>query len=388
METPRPKILNPVSDRTEIKKLRNNRCVHVVDTFDEQLKELFLVRHPKLRLNPREASIQVTKFLQLQQAKPLEEQGKWMYFQWNNTLVHILDEPDFFELRTSRNHNLITSKEQAVLQNFRVGIAGLSVGNSAALTLALEGFETMRLADFDELSISNLNRIRSSITQLNINKTIITARQIYELNPYAKLELFTRGLKDEKTLKNFIAGPPKLRLLIDEIDDVIMKMRLRVFARKLHIPVISAADNGDNALVDVERFDVEPTRPIFHGALEKVDSQMLKAETFGEKIKLINTMVGVEYVTSRMKQSLLQVGDTLYAWPQLGGAAILSGAALAYLAKKIAFKEELRSGKYDINFDRIFDSQYDLPIKKQRREKETKDFLANMNINFLLPYNE
>ncbi len=354
--------------------------LRIVDAFEDQLKELFLVRHPKLKFNPEEAKKQSTAFINSQKEKQRpEEQGRWIYFEWNNALVHILAEPDFFELRVSRNHNLITKEEQETLRGFRIGIAGLSVGNSIALALALEGFEKMRLADFDELSLSNLNRIRASIIQLGTNKAILTARQIYELNPYAKLELFQKGIKEEQPLKKFLAGPPKLQLLIDEMDDVIMKIRLRLIARKLRIPVLSAADNGDNAIIDVECFHLESARKIYHGTIGEFGSPRLKEISFPDKMKLLPKIVGIELVTSRMKQSFLAVGKILYAWPQLGGAAMLSGAAIAYLVKKIALHEKLPSGKYDVSLERIFDSHYDSPKVKRGREREMQDFLVEQN---------
>ena len=370
-----PQILDPKRQKAKIQVFQKNAHIHIVDTFEGQLEELFLVRHPKLKMNPAKAKTQVAQFLALQKEKPFQEQGKWVYFPWNNTFVHILAENDFFELRTARNQNLITKEEQKKLRTFRAGIAGLSVGNSAALAMGLEGFETMRLADFDELSLSNLNRIRGSITQLGLNKTEMTARHIYELNPYAKLKLFPKGLPTKKDLKRFVAGPPRLNVLIDEVDDVIMKVELRKLAKTLRIPILSVADNATSAVADVERFDLEPKRKLYHGLLGNIEDKNLEGMSFPEKIKLISKMVGVEYVASRMKQSVLEVGNTLYSWPQLGGAAMLSGATIAYLAKKIALGEKLQSGKYDVNFDRIFDKNYDSESKKLKRNKETKEFL-------------
>jgi hypothetical protein len=368
-------LLKP-DQKADFNSLRKKQpYLHIVDTFENQLEELFLARHPKLKMNPAEAKKQSAELLASQKKKLPEKQGSWVYFPWNSALVHILEEEDFFELRTARNKNLITQQEQTKFRVFRIGIAGLSVGNSAALALALEGFETMRLADFDELSLSNLNRIRGSITQLGLNKALITARQMYELNPYAKLELFEKGIQEKINLQKFISGPPKLNLLIDETDDVIMKIELRKIAKRFKIPVLSIADNGTNAICDVERFDLEPNRKLYHGLLGDIENQNLEGVSFPQKIKLINSMVGVDYVASRMKQSVLEVGNTLYSWPQLGGAAMLSGAAITYLAKKIAAGEKLKSGKYDVNFDRIFDTQYDSPAKKQHRAKETKSFL-------------
>jgi len=65
-----------------------------------------------------------------------------------NEVVHLLEESEFAELRTNRNRYKITPDEQATLARKRIGVVGLSVGQSAALILALErSFSEMRLAD-------------------------------------------------------------------------------------------------------------------------------------------------------------------------------------------------------------------------------------------------
>jgi hypothetical protein len=125
-------------------------------------------------------------------------------------------------------------------------------------------------------------------------------------------------------------------------------------ARKFRVPVISAADNGDNSIINVERFDVEPKRAIYHGSLGKVDLNKIKTMGFNDRVKLINKMVGFRYVTKRMKESLRKVGRELYGWPQLGGAALLGGALATYVVRKIALGEALRSGMYNVKIDQAF----------------------------------
>ncbi|HRF79656.1 MAG TPA: hypothetical protein PL070_06180, partial [Flavobacteriales bacterium] len=90
--------------------------------------------------------------------------GVWVFYPWADRLVHLLDEPEFALVRTDRNRNKITREEQAELATKKVGVIGLSVGQSVSLTLALErSFGEIRLADFDTLELSNLNRIRSGV---------------------------------------------------------------------------------------------------------------------------------------------------------------------------------------------------------------------------------
>jgi len=59
-----------------------------------------------------------------------------------------------------------------------------------------------------------------------------------------------------------------------------------------------------------------------------------------------------------MTESLLQVGKTIYSWPQLGDAATLSGVAIAYALRRIALKQPLTQQKVEISLDSIFDPTY------------------------------
>ena len=370
-----PIILNPrlEKDGKKYDSLRKNKGVFVCDDYYGQLRELFLARNPKLRGRPFEADNLANGFIEKRAARaPIARQGRWVYFPWNGCLTHILSKKEFYELRSARNKNLITGSEQELIKGFKVGIAGLSVGNSIALTLALEGFRSFALGDFDKISLSNLNRIRAGVQFLGVNKSEAAARQLYETDPYVSARVFERGVRSDADLVKFMGG---LDLLVDEMDDAVMKVKLRESARRMKLPVVSAADNGDGVIADVERFDLERKREIFHGRLGAARVKRIGEMKFNEKMSLINDMVGAEYVTLRMKESFLMVGRDLYGWPQLGGAAMLAGSVIAYAAKKIALGEPLRSGKYDVSLDRVFIPRYDSPVALKRRGKETKKFL-------------
>ena len=87
-------------------------------------------------------------------------------------------------MRTDRNRNKFRPEEQARLTGKRVGIIGLSVGQSVALTMALERTAgELRLADFDRIELTNLNRIRSRAHAIRMNKAVNVAREIAEIDP-------------------------------------------------------------------------------------------------------------------------------------------------------------------------------------------------------------
>jgi hypothetical protein len=349
----------------------------IYDQYLDQLLELFTSRHPELKLMPERKEEFWMEFLAAREERSeLKLQGRWVYFSWKNVFCHLLEPEEFFELRLSRNRNLITSEEQGVFSKSIIGITGLSVGSSVAKALALSGFRHFRLADHDVLGLSNMNRICASVVDIGKGKTRIAAEQFWEIDPFTAIEEFANGIMNEETAIQFLKTSNPLSVLVDEMDDVVMKIKIRKLARAMRIPVVSAADNGDNVIVDVERFDEEEDRPLFHGRIPYLDSLDLNHLSFPERFRLINDMVGVEIVTESMKASLKEVGRTLYTWPQLGSTAMIAGAAVAQAVRRILLKHPFPSDKYQVNMERIFTPNYDEASAKDHREKVTEEFLT------------
>lgn len=362
-------------DRRSLEELLSERKIQqVIDDYREQLHELFAVKNPSIVYSPEFPYKFEQYYAELEKKTPLVEHGRWVYYPWLSTLVHILEDKDFQLVRTARNRNLITSEEQEKFYNSVVGLAGLSVGNSVALAMALQGgARHIRLADHDRLALSNTNRIRAGVDNLGLPKVEMTARQIYALNPYAKIELFSDGL-NQKNIKKFFAGPPKLDIVIDEIDNLAVKFLIREQAKRHRLAVVMAADNGDNGVVDIERYDLNPRTPFFHGRMGKVSYKMLSnLDKFGIG-KMITKHVGAENVTDRMKGSLLEMGKTIVSWPQLGGAALLNGSAVAYCVRKILNKQPLESNRSLVSLDELLIPAYNSPVQKKKRAKTAKEF--------------
>ena len=57
-------------------------------------------------------------------------------------------------------------------------------------------------------------------------------------------------------------------------DSFPIKILSRLKARDYHIPVLM--DTSDKGLIDIERFDLEPQRALFHGLLETEDYETIK----------------------------------------------------------------------------------------------------------------
>ena len=116
------------------------------------------------------------------------------------------------------------------------------------------------LADMDSLDPTNLNRIRSSYDQLGVHKVDIVAKKISELDPFIEQTHLKNGL-DESNLQEIIKRN-KPNIIVDEMDSLRMKVILRLQAKKHGIPVLMATDNGDNILLDIERYDTDKNLPM------------------------------------------------------------------------------------------------------------------------------
>lgn len=336
----------------------------VVDRYDLLLEDLFLIRNPRFKFIPDHTD-EVRAFTETYCAgKPLEDAGEWFYFPWNRTLAHYLPHREHQELRTARNRNLITKEEQEKFYNLTVAYAGLSVGSHGAMTVALMGgARRVRIADPDEVSPSNLNRIRSDFLALGRKKVDLVNEYLYQLNPYAEVTAFP-GVT-EATMDAFLDGAD---VLVEETDSLEMKIGLRLAARKKGIPVVMATDNGDGVIVEIERFDEDPSTQLFNGALGDITLEEFRSFPPPELPKLATKVAGPDFVVPRMLLSLKEVGQTLYSWPQLGDAATLSGVAIAYALRKIALGEPLGNGKMEINMDAIFDPTYGSDDARAARE--------------------
>lgn len=365
----KPLILNlaSVSDKNKfINIIKNNPNIIIVDDFIEQLKELFAINNPELYFDSKFENY-FNIFINQLQTEP-ELLGRWIYFPWLNTISHVLEERDFFKVRTSRNKLLITESEQIKFYNSTIGIAGLSIGNSVAISITLQGgAKNIRLADFDNLALSNTNRIHAGVNNLGLKKTQITARQIYEINPYANIEIYNTGI-NQQTIEKFLNN---LDLIIDEVDSIATKILIRKKAKEKKIPIIMGADNADMAVVDIERYDIDPKQKIFNGRIKEVKTDNLTKRELGG---LIAQLIGFNNHTPEMFNSLTELGKTLISWPQLGGTAMLNGSAVAFCARKILCNKSQITKRGIVSLEPLFIKNFHSKKQQIKRNQAIKNF--------------
>ncbi|BBY79444.1 Rv1355c family protein [Mycolicibacterium pulveris] len=269
---------------------------------------------------------------------------RWAYYPWRATVVSVLGPRGFRRLRLDRNRNLVTSAELDRLSRLRIGVVGLSVGHAIAYTLAAQGFcGQLRLADFDRLELSNLNRVPATVFDLGLNKAVVCARRIAELDPYIRLVVQTSGVTED-SIDEFMDD---VDIVLEECDSLDAKLLVREAARARRLPVLMAT--SDRCLLDVERFDLEPTRPTLHGLIGELRATELKDLDAREKVPHSLRLVDATQVSARMAASLIEVGKTLSTWPQIASEVALNTGAVAEAVRRIGLGEPLASGRVRID---------------------------------------
>ena len=336
------------SERKTIDFLKANNAVQVYDELRSQVAELLKSRHPEKKLKGDALNEAVTEFLK-EHDPP--EYGVWVFYPWSRRLVHLLPEEDFIFTRISPNNPKITRSEQEQLRNKKVGVVGLSVGQSISLILAMERIcGELRIADYDILELANLNRIRAGLHSMGLNKCVIVAREIMEIDPFFKVRLYPEGMTRENAEAFFNEGG-RLDLIVDECDSVEIKVGLRHIARKQGIPVVM--DMSDRGTIDVERFDLEPERPILHGWLDHLDVSNIGALTNEEKVPYMMPIFGIDTISKRLKASMVEIGESIHTWPQLATSVAMGGALAADTVRRIFLDQYHDSGRYFIDLDQL-----------------------------------
>jgi len=335
--------------RTTVKDLkrlaRRRRVWRTVDVYESQLGELFEILHPDERLSPTFANGRAA-FIEERRRPDPRMRGDWIYYPWNGRLVHTVEEQDYRLIRTNRNRYIVTAEEQGKLARACVALAGLSIGAHFAIGLAYSGIgQTLKLADFDTLATSNLNRVRAGLADIGSPKIEIVAQQVYDVDPYADLLLFPEGLS-EANLQSFLHDGGRPDVIFEAIDDFVMKINLRLAARQARIPVVMLTNLGDSLLVDIERYDLDPHLPLFNGLIGDTPEEIVSAPlTEAAKVKYAITIVGAEHIPTRVLDSLDALNRALVGRPQVFSTVTIGGGVAAYLARRLVLGQPLKSGR-------------------------------------------
>ena len=371
----------PAANSSKLNRLkRAHPYATIIDHYTDQLDELFEVTHPKYADNPTKKHDFLAKLFGHDN---FDQTGNWVFFPWNNTLTHILDETNFQKVRTARNFPLISHADQKKFHQLKVGVVGLSVGNSIVQSiLHTGGANTIKIADPDTLGLSNLNRIRANVADLGKNKTTLTKEQIYQVNPYANVHPYPKGITPDNIEVFFTQ--PKLDLVIDAADNLTVKNYLRLMARALKIPLLMTTDNGHESNTQIIRFDQSSDAGGMKGLPELAVQDIVNAFSYHEplnisdkqKLALIAQMVGPNNVSLEMqKGSMLRAQNKIAGWPQLATTVFLGGSLAAFAAHLIAKKTRTYPKQSSFNIKAHLTPSHHSKASKTAHQKHTQIFL-------------
>lgn len=336
--------------------------IKVVDPIETIAEDLYEMHHPDSKDNDDKKEAFVSDIYQ-QGA----DFGTWVHFPWSDTVVRFADKQDHQELRTFRNRNLFTPEEQRKLLLAHVAVIGMSVGSAVAEQLVVGGVGSHVLyADRDTLSVPNLNRIRSGMPEVGMNKVDIAAMKTSELDPYVQQTHLKAGLTPESLdrLQDF-----KPNVVFDEVDDLGVKVVLRRFAAEHGVPLIMATDVGEKSMIDVERYDNQPDTKAFLGRISNTEADQLASDQLSaeDKKRLMVKIIGIRNASTRLLGSLVEIDKTLGGFPQLGSTAAIGGALAELTAKEIILGRGPKSGRRVLSPRKALGMSQPDPLREQLR---------------------
>ena len=186
----------------------------------------------------------------------------------------------------TRTELLIGTQGLEKLRKSTVMILGIGgVGSYTVEALARAGVGHLILVDFDEISVTNLNRqIHALHSTIGEAKVEVMKRRILEVNPKAEIE----------TLQEFYSAANAARLLdrnlsyvIDAIDTVSSKVNLAKECLLRKIPLISSMGAGNR--LTAENYKVTDISKTSGDPLAKAMRKLLRKEGITTGVKVVSS---------------------------------------------------------------------------------------------------
>lgn len=342
------------TDNEAFEELLDQGDVTIHDGFETIAEDLFELNHPEKKGDLKEQQKYIEKLGELGLSY-----GEWVHFPWQRNVVRYPERDDHIQLRTYRNQYLITGEEQEKLNNTTIAVFGMSVGSNITDQLVQSGIGNKYvLGDFDTLAPSNLNRIRANMGQVGLRKVDIMARKISEVDPYIEQVHVHEGYDPDTTPE--ILDEHRPDIIVEEIDDVMTKARIRQYAKEQGIPLVMAADLAEMSLLHVERHDLDDVMP-FNGKLtkEEFDALLDGDLTDEQKLKMNIKILGARnaLANARFIESNLDIGKRLAGIPQLGAIATAGAALTDRGVREILLDRKLKSGVYKQSAEKTLGTQ-------------------------------
>jgi hypothetical protein len=244
---------------------------------------------------------------------------------------------------------------RARLESAVIGFAGVSVGGNV-----LEGWvrearpRTLKIADLDWVEPTNFNRgermslrhvVASRAARFDAKNPYDTPRIpkahyiAYEqqlVDPYLRPFVYGEGLT-RANIDRFLIGDahaggrePRLDVIVEEMDNLDLKMLVRERARSLGVDVMMMSDFGNQAHVLWNRFSTEPDAPLGYGVDDATLARALDDAHQGERAKVfafVGALCGADFAADQFAAWVEGRGEQpTGSLPQSGATAMASGA--------------------------------------------------------------
>lgn len=220
-----------------------------------------------------------------------------------------MDDPFAIQYERTKGYESASTLERKM--NTRVCIAGVGGGGGLlAESLAKEGYGDIRIADPDEMSAANANRLfPATPDNIGRNKAEVWAERIHLANSAARVAIFAEGVTADNVEDFFMQGSKKGQRIIavDEIDVLRPEIALgfNQTARRFGIPVTTGTDIGFGGIVT--SINPEASRYTFE-RVNHVPEDMVPFEEYEGELSLsslgyIPTYGSIDTLLSVMKGS-------------------------------------------------------------------------------------
>lgn len=237
------------------------------------------------------------------------------------------------------------------LEHAVVGVVGTSVGSNIVEGICRElRPRQMKLADPDWIELTNLNRLeragypaltssrqarrdpRNAFELHRYNKAEITAYHQNLVDPYAEFFVYSSGI-DEDCIDRFLCGghgEPRVQLVIEEADDISLKVYLRRRCRELGIPVLMMTDFGHIAAMHFQDFARVPSQSLAYDCddveCEHLLQRCLTTGNRSDLMTFVTKFVGADCIRDEFDAWVRGDGEQpTSSLPQSGATAMISG---------------------------------------------------------------
>lgn len=149
----------------------------------------------------------------------------------------------------ARNGGFISPREQAIIRNATIAIAGVGGDGGEVVTmLARMGVQSFRLADPEVFESENTNRQAGcAASTIGRNKAEVIADIVRDINPQVSVEVYPNGVSPAN-VGEFVAGAT---LVIDETEftEHVLAVMLARECRSRDIPVVTGFNVGFGCIV-------------------------------------------------------------------------------------------------------------------------------------------